>query len=103
MALVATAGDVAALQKEFNLLAQADAEDLQWVQATPKNQDSTLQSMRIGLRVHDSGVSLSKLEILDAMGQNSVLSFERFEVNPANLNPLQFKFVTPKGVSVIHP
>jgi outer membrane lipoprotein-sorting protein len=48
-------------------------------------------------------VSLSKLEIFDAMGQRSLLSFERFEVNPANLGASQFNFATPKGVSVIRP
>ncbi len=102
-ALVATAADVGSLQKEFNLEAQADAEGLQWVQANPKNRESTIQSVRMGLRVDGAQVSLAKLEILDAMGQRSVLTFERFEVNPANLGASQFNFVTPKGVSVIRP
>jgi outer membrane lipoprotein carrier protein len=102
-ALVATAVDLATLQKEFTLEAQADADGLQWVQATPKNRDSTIQSVRLGLRTEGPHVSLSKLEIFDAMGQRSVLSFERFEINPANLNAAQFNFVTPKGVSVIRP
>ncbi len=102
-ALVATAVDLATLQKEFSLEAQADADGLQWVQATPKNRESTIQSVRMGLRVDGAQVSLVKLEIFDAMGQRSVLSFERFEVNPANLGAAQFNFVTPKGVSVIRP
>lgn len=102
-ALVATAPDLGALQKEFTLEAQADAEGLQWVQATPKHRESTIQSVRMGLRVEGAQVSLSKLEIFDAMGQRSVLSFERFEVNPANLGIAQFNFVTPKGVSIIRP
>jgi outer membrane lipoprotein carrier protein len=55
------------------------------------------------LRAEGPQVSLAKLEIDDAMGQRSVLSFERFEVNPANLGAAQFNFVTPKGVSVIRP
>ena len=102
-ALIATAVDVASLQKEFSLEAQADADGLQWVQATPKNRESTIQSVRMGLRVEGAQVSLAKLEIFDAMGQRSVLSFERFEVNPSNLGAAQFNFVTPKGVSVIRP
>jgi outer membrane lipoprotein carrier protein len=102
-ALIATAVDVASLQKEFSLEAQADADGLQWVQATPKNRESTIQSVRMGLRVESAQVSLAKLEIFDAMGQRSVLSFERFEVNPAQLTATQFNFVTPKGVSVIRP
>ena len=102
-ALIATAVDVASLQKEFSLEAQADADGLQWVQATPKNRESTIQSVRMGMRVEGAQVGLAKLEIFDAMGQRSVLSFERFEVNPANLGAAQFNFVTPKGVSVIRP
>lgn len=102
-ALVATASDLSALQKEFSLEAQADADGLQWVQATPKNRESTIQSVRIGLRTDGAQVSLGKLEIFDAMGQRSVLSFDRFEVNPSNLGPAQFNFVPAKGVSVIRP
>jgi outer membrane lipoprotein carrier protein len=102
-ALVATAVDLGSLQKEFNLEAQADTDGLQWVQASPKNRESTIQSVRMGLRVEGAQVSLAKLEILDAMGQRSVLSFERFEVNPANLGASQFNFVTPKGVSILRP
>jgi outer membrane lipoprotein carrier protein len=102
-ALVATAADLATLQKEFKLEAQADADGLQWVHATPKNRESTIQSVRIGLRTDGAQVSLGKLEIFDAMGQRSVLSFERFEVNPANMGVAQFNFAVPKGVSVIRP
>ncbi len=102
-ALVATAADLSALQKEFSLEAQADADGLQWVQATPKNRESTIQSVRIGLRTDGAQVSLGKLEIFDAMGQRSVLNFERFEVNPASLGASQFNFAVPKGVSVIRP
>lgn len=102
-ALVATAADLGALQKEFTLEAQADADGLQWVQATPKNRESTIQSVRMGLRMDGVQVSLGKLEIFDAMGQRSVLSFERFEVNPVNLGAAQFSFAVPKGVSVIRP
>ena len=102
-ALVATAVDLGTLQKEFSLEAQADADGLQWVQATPKNRESTIQSVRMGLRAEGAQVILGRLEIFDAMGQRSVLTFDRFEVNPVNLGPAQFNFVPPKGVSVIRP
>lgn len=102
-ALVATAVDVGSLKKEFNLEAHADLDGLQWVQANPKNRESTIQSVRIGLRTDGTQVSLAKLEILDAMGQRSVLTFDRFEVNPANLSASSFNFAIPKGVSIIRP
>lgn len=102
-ALIATATDVAALQKDFTLQAQPDAEGLQWVQATPKNKDSTLSEVRVGLRVEDTRVTLSKLDIADAMGQRSLITFERFESNPAALPMSLFQFVPPKGVDVVRP
>lgn len=102
-ALIATASDIAALQKEFTLQAEPEVEGLQWVFATPKNRDSAIQSVRIGLRVEGASATLSKLDILDAMGQRSVLRFDRFETNPANLTAAQFVFVPPKGVDVIQP
>jgi outer membrane lipoprotein carrier protein len=102
-ALVATATDLASLQKDFTLEAQAEEQGLQWVLATPKNHDNTVQSVRMGLRGEVGNVSLVKLEILDAMGQRSVLSFESFTANPAQLGVGVFQFVPPKGVSVIRP
>jgi len=102
-ALIATASDLASLQKEFHLQEQSETDGLQWVQATPKSRDSALQSVRIGLRVQAQGTALDKLDILDALGQRSLLSFERFEINPANLGVAQFNFVPPKGVDVVRP
>jgi outer membrane lipoprotein carrier protein len=102
-ALIATATDLAALQKDFTLQAQPDADGLQWVQATPNNKESTLSQVRLGLSVSGQQVALAKLDIVDAMGQRSVLTFERFEVNPAGLAAATFNFVPPKGVDVIRP
>jgi len=102
-ALIATASDLAALQKEFHLQDQSEAEGLQWVQATPKMRESSIQSVRIGLRVEGGVANLEKLDILDAMGQRSVISFEYFEANPKNLSSSQFVFVPPKGVDVVRP
>jgi outer membrane lipoprotein carrier protein len=102
-ALVATAADLGALQKDFTLTAEPDAESLQWVQAMPKARDSALQSVRIGLRLEGGFAALAKLDILDALGQRSVLSFERFEVNPSSLGHAAFNFVPPKGVDVVRP
>jgi outer membrane lipoprotein carrier protein len=102
-ALIATASDLAALQKEFHLQDQSEADGLQWVQATPKMRESSIQSVRIGLRVESGVANLEKLDILDAMGQRSVISFEYFEANPKNLSPSQFVFVPPKGVDVVRP
>jgi outer membrane lipoprotein carrier protein len=103
MAVIALASDVAALQKEFQLVAQPDQDGLQWVQATPVTKDATMQSMRLGLRTQATGVQLARLEMADAMGQRSVLVFERIETNPSGLGPSGFQFSPPAGVEVLRP
>ena len=102
-ALIATATDLVALQKDFTLQAQPDADGLQWVQATPNNKESTLSQVRLGLSVSGQQVALTKLDIVDAMGQRSVLTFERFEINPQALSSATFQFTPPKGVDVVRP
>jgi len=104
--LIASAPDLTALEKDFTLSAlNADSptDPLQWVQATPRAQDSQLQMVRIGLSVNGQQVQLSKLEILDAFGQKSVISFDKFEVNPTSISPSSFKFTPPSGVETIRP
>jgi outer membrane lipoprotein carrier protein len=101
-ALIATASDIRTLEKDFDLQSQADEQGLQWVLATPKNREGSLQSVRIGLRKEGDRTSLAQLDIMDAMGQQSVLRFEHFQLNPA-LATSNFHFVVPKGVDVIRP
>ena len=103
MAVIALASDVSALQKDFQLQTLPDQEGLQWVQATPVSKDATMQSMRLGLRVSSTGVQLARLEMADAMGQRSVLVFDRIETNPSGLGPSGFQFSPPAGVEVLRP
>ena len=103
MAVIALASDVAALQKEFQLVAQPDQDGLQWVLASPVSKDATMQSMRLGLRVSSTGVQLARLEMADAMGQRSVLVFDQIETNPPGLGPSGFQFSPPAGVEVLRP
>ncbi|NBO42168.1 MAG: outer membrane lipoprotein carrier protein LolA, partial [Betaproteobacteria bacterium] len=42
-ALIASSGDLKALQVEFNLKAEPESEGLQWVKATPKQADGAVQ------------------------------------------------------------
>ncbi|MFD0668982.1 outer membrane lipoprotein chaperone LolA [Ramlibacter sp. MAHUQ-53] len=95
-ALIATAADLAALRQDFELAAAPDQGGLQWVQATPRAKDGQLRSVRVGFR----GPELAALEILDAFGQRSVMSFSRVEVNPA-LPESTFQFRPPAGADVI--
>ena len=95
-ALIASAPDLAALQKDFTLEGQPDRDGLQWVKATPKSKDGQLQSVQIGFR----GEALGALEILDSFGQQSVLQFSKMEVN-LSLPADTFQFKTPAGADVV--
>ncbi len=102
-ALIASSGDLKALQAEFVLKAEADAEGLQWVRATPKQNEGSIQFLRVGLKVAGQTVPvLTVLEIVDGLGQTSRLSFQNFEVN-AKLAAETFQFRTPSGAQVIRP
>jgi outer membrane lipoprotein carrier protein len=102
-ALIASAQDLASLGKEFNLKAAPSEEGIDWVLATPKTKDTSLQTIRIGLRPEAGQVVLSQLDITDAFGNRSLIRFERIELNPSNLSLKQFVFVPPKGADVVRP
>ena len=102
-ALIAAAPDLRTMQADFTLADvpnTPDADDLQWISATPKAKDGQLQSVRVGFRTVDKTAELAVLEILDSFGQKSVLSFHRFEVNAA-LPESIFQFKPPVGADVI--
>ena len=95
-ALVAAAADVQALEANFELAGLPDADGLQWVEARPRQADGQLQSVRVGF----DGEALSVLEILDSFGQQSVLRFSDFRVNP-ELAASLFAFEPPAGVDIL--
>ena len=95
-ALIASAADLKALQADFTLASDADSEGLEWVRATPKAKDSSLQLVRVGFR----GGQLAVLEITDSFGQRSSLRFNAFNANAA-LDATAFQFKPPQGADVI--
>lgn len=95
-ALIASAPDVGALRKDFNLQAAGEKDGLQWVQATPKAKEGQLHMVKIGFR----GNELAALEILDSFGQRSVLSFNKMQLN-AGVSPEAFNFKPPQGADVV--
>ena len=103
-ALIAAAPDLHALQADFTLADAPDKDGLQWVAATPQSKDGQLQTVRVGFKVSDPAANqsggLAALEIIDSFGQRSVLTFNRFEVNPA-LPSNTFQFKAPAGADVI--
>ena len=93
-ALVASATSIASLQQRFTLENDGNAGNLDWVKATPKSSDGQVRSVRIGF----AGKQLRQLEILDAFGQRSQMTF-------GALQPLssktRFTFTPPQGATVL--
>lgn len=83
------------LERNFTLKEGGTRDGLEWLQATPKTQDTTFDRIAIGLR---NGVP-EAMELQDSFGQVSLLTFTRFEKNPA-MAATQFKFTLPKDADV---
>lgn len=97
-ALIASGTDLKALSDVFDLKAAPAAVGLEWVDARPRAKDGQLQTVRVGFRQGQ----LAVLEILDSLGQKSVLSFAQWQGNAA-VKPERFRFQPPAGADVIRP
>jgi outer membrane lipoprotein carrier protein len=95
-AVIAASPDLESIKRDFDLQALPDQDGLQWVQATPRQKEGQLTSMKVGFR----GEQLAALEIQDSFGQRSVLTFNNMQVNtPVAADA--FHFTPPKGADVL--
>ncbi|RJF98146.1 outer membrane lipoprotein chaperone LolA [Noviherbaspirillum saxi] len=83
------------LEKNFTLKEAGTKDGLEWLEATPKTKDTTFDRIGIGLK---DGVPMA-MELRDSFGQVSLLTFKKFEKNPA-MAADQFRFAVPKGADV---
>ncbi|HYD62365.1 MAG TPA: outer membrane lipoprotein chaperone LolA [Noviherbaspirillum sp.] len=83
------------LEKNFTLKDAGAKDGLEWLEATPKTKDTTFDRIGIGLK---DGVPHA-MELRDSFGQVSLLTFSKFEKNPA-IPADRFRFVVPKGADV---
>ncbi|MGH8062709.1 MAG: outer membrane lipoprotein chaperone LolA [Pseudoxanthomonas sp.] len=89
--------DPAKLDQQFNVTESGSIDGLQWLTLTPKNEgDASFQSARLGFG--DGG--LTRMEVLDAVGQNTRISFSGWKRNPA-FAAGTFKYTPGKGVDVV--
>lgn len=89
------AGD-STIERNFILREAGDHDGLEWIEATPKAQDSGFEKVRLGFAHKE----LRAMELLDSLGQTTLLRFARFERNP-HLAPSLFRFVPPANTDVI--
>ncbi len=83
------------LEKNFTLSEAGTHDGLEWLDAKPKNTDTSFQQISIGLK---NGVP-EAMDLKDAFGQTSKLRFTNFQRNPT-LAANFFKFEVPKGADV---
>lgn len=89
------AGDDA-IEKYFSLKDAGRSDGLEWLDATPKNRDTTFERIRMGFK----GDVLVQMELFDYFGQRTTLKLSRFARNPS-IAPSRFTFTPPKGADII--
>lgn len=82
--------------KAFRLVEQGARDGLEWVEAIPRDTESSFDKVRLGFGF--SG--LEAMELHDSFGQTTYLRFSSFQRN-ARVESSQFRFVPPKGADVI--
>lgn len=69
---------------------------LDWVEAVPRDADSTFERMRLGFRKSNP----EQLQLQDRLGQTTTIRFTRLERNP-RLPAETFRFVPPRDADVV--
>lgn len=90
--------DPARLDRDFQVEDAGSEGGLQWLRLKPKQggDEAAFQSARLGL----DGKGLAKMEIVDALGQRTEISFSGWKRNPAFARET-FRYSPPAGVDVV--
>jgi outer membrane lipoprotein carrier protein len=85
------------LDKNFTLRDAGVKDGIDWLELTPKAQDTQFQQVGIGFK----NGNLEAMELHDVFGNVTLLTFSNIQKNPP-LKSDQFKFIVPKGADVIN-
>ncbi len=85
------------IEQGFALKESGTQDGLDWLQATPKAQDSSFNSI---LMAFNAQAELVIMELNDQFGHKTVLRFANLKRNP-QLSSSLFKFAPPKGADVL--
>ncbi len=85
------------IERGFTLTESGSRDGLEWLQATPKAQDSSFDRI---LMAFNAQAELVVMELNDAFGHKTVLRFSAMRRNP-KLPEQQFRFTPPKGADVL--
>lgn len=84
------------IERDFTLKPLPTESGVDWVQAVPKQSESTIQSLKLGFK----GKDLAAMEIVDGFGQRSRLDFSAVQAN-APVAAERFQFKLPAGADLI--
>ena len=85
------------IERGFMLKDSGEKEGMDWLEATPKAQDTSFEKIRMAFNAQSE---LVVMELYDTFGHTTVLRFTNMQRNP-QLSPQLFKFVPPKGADVL--
>jgi len=88
----------ALLEQQYDLSEEAAARDgLQWLSLSPKREtEASFQYAALGF----NGQGLARMEVTDALGQRTVITFSGWKRNPG-FSTGTFRFTPPAGTDVI--
>ena len=96
-ALLSGKGDI---DKAFTLVAglaaTSQADGIEWLDALPRQKDAGIEKIRMGF----SKGQLAAMELNDAFGNRTRITFSKFERNP-KIDAREYLFMPPKGADVI--
>jgi outer membrane lipoprotein carrier protein len=92
-ALLSGKGDI---DKAFTLVAAGESEGIDWLDALPRQKDAGIEKIRMGF----SKGQLAAMELNDAFGNRTRITFTKFERNP-KINAKEYVFTPPNGADVI--
>lgn len=84
------------LERRYEIDEQAGSDGLEWLRLTPKAEDGSFSSARLAFQ----GDQLARMELVDAVGQRTVIDFERWTRNPG-FAAGTFTYTPPAGVDVL--
>lgn len=85
------------IERGFALKDVDNKDDLEWLQAQPKSQDTSFEKI---LMAFNAQSDLVVMELYDSFGHKTVLRFSSLQRNP-QLSSSLFKFVPPQGADVL--
>ena len=96
-ALLSGKGDI---DKAFTLVAglaaTSQTDGIEWLDALPRQKDAGIEKIRMGF----SKGQLAAMELNDAFGNRTRITFSKFERNP-KIDAREYLFMPPKGADVI--